>query len=551
MNVGLDFGVGENVLENAGTITGGGVFVGLETITNSGSMNLYAAPDLRTLNNSGTLGLLNELLSTPQLETFNNSGVMVFSGNESTTPNRNDFGLATGRWLMPGADFIASEGSRVIMHAFLDAGFQDVCETVGPSGRSQADCINLSGGSTSGVTQITLTGYLPADGGAYAEKGVALIDVSGGVSHDSDFVLDPASPNFDPDALFGGGIRASELFTYHLFYDASTQVHRLVGIPDPAFMTLGVLTSAAQSLWRTGDEAGSARQSELRFAKSDAAGGLWFKAADGRGKHDAQTRVELFGRSEAVQARYEQRDRAYTFGADIVGTEGDSGYSLGISVGDISSTVDFDASPTRAELSGVAVNVYGSYRKGPFFLDLSGGGYSGDLEGRFSVGSSDTALETSVSAFGARTEAGWRLSLGKALSLEPLASVVYVRSGLSDIQHLPGSNKNALQFDPGNSLRGGLGARATVDSVLAGVRLGLSLAGRVWWEFEGEANAYVRTGVDALPFSSTFDGTFSEASAALDISSAGGAVSGYLSFGGRFGDDYDNTTASLGIRYNW
>jgi hypothetical protein len=542
----LSFGEGNNVINNGGTLYGSGAFVGLDTIINSGSMGLRTASELRTLTNSGTLDVLaypQNVVSTPQLETFSNSGVIAFA------PSGGMY-LASGRWFMPGADFIASEGSRIIMHARLEAGFQDVCGPVHVY--SQADCINLAGGSTSGVTQVTLTGYLPSDeGDAYAAKGVALIDVSGGVSHDGDFVLDPASQNFDHDAPFGGGIRASELFTYHLFYDDSTQIHRLVGIPSSDFLTLGVLPAAAQSLWRTGDEAAAARQAELRLAKSDAAGGLWFKASNGQSDRDAQTEVALFGRSDTFQANYEQRDRARTLGADIVGGEGGNGYSLGIGVGDIHSTIRFDASSTRAELSGIAVNIYGSYRKGGFFLDLSGGGYSGDLEGNLVVGSQQADLKTRVNAFGARTEAGYQLTLSQGLSVEPLASVVYVRSGLSDIQHLPGSSKNALQFDPGGSLRGGLGARAIYDSALAGVKLGLSLTGRVWREFEGETTSYVRTRVDAMPFSSEFNGTFSEASAALDISSAGGAVSGYLSFGGRFGDDYDNTTASLGIRYNW
>jgi outer membrane autotransporter protein len=451
--------------------------------------------------------------------------------------------------MIPGARFVAQEGSRLFLDAILDGGWQDTCST---AGALQADCINLAGGSTEGVTLVTLNTTPVADGGAYSSKGIALIDVSGGTSDASHFVLDPNSPNYqDADDMLFAGIRASELFSYSLFYDESTQTHRLVGVPTAPFLTLGVLPAAAQSLWRVVDQAGSARLAELRQAKAGAGGGFWFKYVDSDTERDATSNVTLFGQTASAAADYDQSSRGYLFGADFVGNEGDSAYAFGVSVGDLDSKVRLTAGSVDVDMMALAINVYGSYRSGGFFLDMSGGGYSGDLEGDFFVGSLSTALDGKINAFGARADTGWRMGLGNSFAVEPMVGVIFMRSGLSDINHLPGSAVNGMRFDAANSFRGGAGARGSFESAFAGMKLGLSLTGRVWQEFDGEARSSMRTRVDSLPYTSEFDGTFTELSAAIDLSALEGALSGYLEFGSQSGDDYDSTTGTLGVRYNW
>ena len=49
----------------------------------------------------------------------------------------------------------------------------------------------------------------------------------------------------------------------------------------------------------------------------------------------------------------------------------------------------------------------------------------------------------------------------------------------------------------------------------------------------------------------TFTGQFTEVGIGASVYSGGGAVSGFLNLGGRFGDDYQATTASAGVRVNW
>ncbi len=574
------FGEGYDRLENNGTITATSTattrptFYGLEEIRNTGSLTLGFVPDLEVMHNTGALTITVNAL-TPNLRTLTNTGTLLmaepsnangaFQGARIVASQVESFhndGLIDmfstsgsyrmgNRLILPGAAFVAGENSHLIVNALLDGGFQDYC-TAQP-GEQQSDCMSVAGGSTSGVTRVTVHGIVPDQGnpyaGAFSRMGVAVVDVSGGSSAAGHFVLDPDSPGFDVDAPFGGGIRASEFFTYHLLYDGATQVHRLVGLPDSDFYAFGALPLAVHQLWRTGHDAAAARQVELR---SDAAkGGVWVKGSGSDTDHESVNRISIFGLSSDVRVGYSQDATAFSVGGDVMGGEGDSRHAFGISLGSANSTVDFDGSLSRAKISGMAINLYGSYRQGAFFLDLSGGGFIGDLEGRLQLQSSSTRIDTDANAFGAHVESGWHVALTERLSLQPMASLAYVRSGLGDIENLPGHPLNGLLFDVATSFRGGVGARAMFDVDLAAVKLNLSLTGRVWEEFEGDASMNVRTRVDAVPVSTGLSGTFSEVAGSLGLSALDGALSGYLSFGGQFGDDYDSTTASLGLRYNW
>lgn len=537
----VNFSAGDDVLNN-----GANGLIGNQSFGSVASRVDFGSGD-DAFNNAGRLsvgrGRANGNLTLSNLETFNNSGEIILGGPLADVP-----GSITNRLIMPGTHFVGLEGSRIALDVSLD-GFltQESCPV---SGARQADCINLAGGATSGQTLVTVYGTLAARGGSHS-AGVTLIDVGGGTSHAGDFVLDPASPGYSDVEPFGGAIRGPDIFNYSLLYHESSQTHRLVGIPNRDVLSLGILPAAAQSLWRTADRAASARQSELRGASTDAAGGLWFKATDGQSERDSQAMLSAFGRSDTVAFDYEQRDRAFTFGGDVTGRDDGGGFAFGVSVGEVDSKVEFDSLENRIELSGLAINVYGSYRKGWFFLDVNGGGYSGDVEGTFVSGEHSVPLKGSVNVFGLRTEAGSHLQLAPNLSLQPLLSMIYVRSGLSDIKELPGASVNGVLFDSGTSLRGGAGLRATLDLALASTKLGLSLSGRYWEEFEGEVGATVRNQGDPMQFSNNFDGGFGEVEATADLTAAEGRFSGYLSLGSQFGDDFKGTAASVGVRYNW
>lgn len=555
------FGAGTDRITNAGSWTTSIFSVtGLEVISNSGtwtSSSSLVAPDLEVLENSGVMivrtltlasaetltnsGVLslgaasNDVATLTGLQSFNNSGLIVLGGGGTTSSN----GLAGTRIMAPGADFVGSGASRIALDATLGLIEQDSCPQ---SATVLADCLNLAGGSTSGRTLLTITGVETAEGGGFNPAGVTLVDVSGGQSDASHFVLDPNSPGYSAEAPFGGAILAANGTPYSLFYDSATQTHRLVGLPGAEVLELSALSSAVQELWRIGDEAGYARQSELRGHNTG--GGLWAKVTGGNAERDVNSTLTVFGLSDTVGSRYEQESLAAVFGGDIVG----EGYVAGVSVGRIQSRIDVGAGASEYDLKGLAVSVYGGLRMGDLYLDASASGYAGSMKADATTVVSE--VDGDASAFGGRVEAAWRFDLGSGFVIEPLASVTYVQSSLGDIA-LPGDKLNAVDFGKGKSLRGGVGARAAYVADLGDLALDLSLTGRGWKELEGENPAMLVGRGGRMGLSETFDGDFTELSGAATITALDGLVSGFASIGGRFGDDYESASATLGVRYNW
>ena len=561
----FDFGAGQDAVANSGNMTLSASVKGLEILHNAGHLFLHNVEGLRELVNSGNIRI-EDYLSFEDASTIENSGNLDINGYNIQTgiaayvdapglarfENSGVVNLVTGipvftnRLIIDGADFVGLPGSRLDLEVyFADVG-QAGCEL---ASTGAADCVSIRGGTTSGVTSIRVDVLTADKGAAFLNDGYVLVDVRGGQSEAGHFVLDPGSDGYEADAPLGGGVRADEMFTYHLLYDAATQTHRLMGLPDLQTQVLGVVPTIAQSLWRTAESSAVARQSELRTRKSG--GGMWFKAADSQSDREANVKSSLIGNPIDVAVSHEQEDKAYSFGIDMTGGEEATRYSLGISFGDVSSEFTLNDLGTQGEIEAISFAVYGSYQRGAFFFDLSGSGYSGELEGTLALQANDYTAYTTVDAVGGRAETGYRLSFGKSFAIEPLLSVVYVRSGIGAVQHLSGNKNNGLLFDTASSLRGGAGAKAELDLALASLRLSFSLAARAWEEFKGESKALVRTIRDPFPFASTFDGSFTEVDAAIGIDSASGMLSGYVAFGSRFGDDYDSTMASLGVRYNW
>lgn len=561
----FDFGAGRDVVDNAGRMDLFASAKNLEVIRNSGVLFLDSVDGLQEIVNSGQMRV-ERYLAFDKAGRIENSGSLLINGYDIMTgdaayidargvtrfDNSGVISLVTSvpiyttRLIIDGADFVATPGSRLDVEVyFADAG-QGECVLASIGG---ADCISIRGGSTSGETAIRVQASTADKGAAFLNDGFVIVDVRGGQSAAEHFVLDPDSTGYEADAPLGGGLRADEMFTYHLLYDDATQTHRLMGLPDLQTQLFGVVPTIAQSLWRTVESSSVARQAELRTRK--AGGGMWFKAADSKSDRDAHVGSSLLGNPIDVAVSYDQDDKAYSFGVDMTGEDGPSRYSLGISFGDVSSRFTINDRGTRGEVEAISFAVYGSYQRGSFFFDLSGSGYSGDLEGTLALQANDYATYTSVDAIGGRAETGYRLAFGESFAIEPLLSVVYVRSGVGAVQHLSGNKNNGLLFDTATSLRGGAGARAELGLDLASLRLSFVLAARAWEEFKGETAAYLRTIRDPFQFSSTFDGSFTEVDAELGIGSANGMLSGYVAFGSRSGDDYDSTTASLGVRYNW
>jgi hypothetical protein len=563
----FDFGAGTDVFENAGTVQlngGMGMYMsGLEVIRNSGSMMLGGVSGLQEIVNSGTLSFsmhaefepggrienagtltVNEVVVSGSRESYVDGNGLVSFENSGTIDMISGLPRFANRVVIDGADFIATGNSvlRVDAH-FADAAQSECTLSIVGS----ADCLSIRGGSTSGVTLVHVQGTLGVKGAAFLKEGLVIVDVRDGETEAGHFVLDPNSPGYEADAPLGGGIRGDEMFTFHLLFDEATRTQRLLGVPDMKVQGLGVAPIIAQNLWRTAERTSVARQAELRSRQDG--GGLWFKKAQADISHTSHIGFSLMDLGVETAVKYEQEDDVFALGIDTTGGDGTSRYSVGVSVGEVGS--EFKVDGTHAEIEAMSFAAYGGYQRGAFFVNLSGGGYAGDLDGVLALSQNDYAIGATVDAVGGRVEGGYRLQVNEVFALEPLLSVVYTRTSVGAVQHLPGNKNNGLRFDSASSLLTGAGARAELDMALTSMRLSLSLAARAWEELEGETSLALRTIRDPFSYSGGIDGSFTEIDASVGLGTLGGAFSGYLSFGGRFGDEYDSTTASLGLRYNW
>jgi hypothetical protein len=563
----LDFGGGDDNLINHGTMFLTANVTGLERIENHGGLGWLSAEGIEILDNfgeirvgrstrfaegaritnHGALRITEEnavdvdvapaFVDASGIERFENQGLIQLGlgGNESYV----------NRLILDGADFVASGDSRLSVGVlFADAG-QSGCAL---TATGVADCLSIQGGTTTGTTTIEVLATTLDKGATYLEEGIVLVDVRGGESAAEHFVLDPASTGYEAGAPLGGGLRADEMFTFHLLYDEATQTHRLMGLPDLKTQVIGVLPTMAQRLWRSAASASVARQSALRAGEQG--GGLWFQLSDVDTERDARMTSALLGNPLAVAVRHEQQDRAYSLGADLVSEQGSSRYTLGFSVGDVSSEFVIDRGAARADVEAISYAVYAGAQRGRAFLDLAASGYSGELDGQLALQANDYTAYASIDAVGGRVDGGWQLAWGDRFALTPLLSVVYIRSDVGPVQHLSGNKNNAVILGAASSLRAGAGAQAAMTLPLAALELSLSLSVHAWEELKGDAHAHVRTVRDPFPFSSTLDGRFTEVDAEIGLGDADGTVSGYLRFGGQYGDE-ETTAATAGLRYRW
>jgi hypothetical protein len=518
----IDFGAGVDAVTNAG-----GVMVGHE---------------LRLVN----------------LEAFHHTGLIVLGyeidSSDEILTNGTDARI-NDIFAMPGAHFFG-EGGQIMLDVFLGGAAQSSCS---PSLRDTnsdlptADCLDLTGGVTEGVTPILINDIFPNDRGADLSAGAVLVDVAGGTSAQGHFVIDPASDFYSTEF---GGVIDKGYFIYALGYDADTQQHRIYGVPGASPLQAPLLAQSAHGLWRLSTGTWFDRQADLRG--DEGIGGGWLRISGETADRDVLQSQDIGSTALTLDNSFSQKSYAVSGGADLMrgGGEGRS-YVLGVMAGYANSEVEFDISPNAAQFDGWTGGAYASFLSGGLFVDAAIN--ANRLILKYDVPALDlfpsgTILDTDLISLGAQLEAGWRFAVGGAGFVEPLAAVSYVRTQYDDMEIAaqdPARGGLSVEFDDPASLRAGLGARVGLDQDYGGYRTQFSLLGRVWNEYEDEARAILHNpGEDALLLSESA-GALSEFGVGASIYDSGDAVSGFVHFGGKFGDDYNSQNLAAGVRVAW
>jgi outer membrane autotransporter protein len=435
---------------------------------------------------------------------------------------------------------------------------------------STADML-IIGGNATGTTSI-IVNDVDEGRGAFNPDGIVIVTV-GGTTNDN-FALDPTSEHYDPDR----DVLDKGLFFYDLVQDGN--VYKLVGLPDADAFDVPVLATGALTIWnetalgwvdrqsdirswywrgqyRVGFAAGAGADLPVRQAAPMAAApvalpaagpGIWAKAIGSWTDRDGKATTGAFGTSFGFDTSYKQDvfsiQGGVDFGRESVLAPGDV-WVFGLMGGFITSELDFARSPTRATYEGGTVGLSTTYLSGGFFWDTLWKVDFLDVNVRFpSFAASDS---TDVVTYGSLTNVGYRFDVG-SFFLEPSATFSWARADMDNLT----VGAVTTSFSDVESIRGALGLRVGAGLLeTAAMRVEGSLLGRIWNEFSGEAKAHFLDVGDALALTDSFEGTFGEVKAGLDIFSKGSGWGGFVNGSVKFNDDFTTTTVKGGIRYQW
>jgi len=504
-------------LLGAGNTTLSNTAVGTIATSEVSSIDFAAGGD--TFTNAGWL-IVDGVLALNGLETWNNSGVVVFGGADR---NASD-GQANDR-IVHGGTFNGTGRSHLLMDVDFAASQADCTAAV------TADCLDLRGGTSAGATNLVVTTVAPGT----AER-IVLVDVGGaGTSAAGHFTLD-------------GGVVDGGLFLYSLQYDATSKQHALVADDlSGGGLALALVGRATSEPWRTATGMWHDRQADMRNALAvhaqGYAPGAWLKVAGGF--VDEERRDASPGGAE-FDTSYAQQTTAVVGGVDVIRIiREDSVWVLGLTAGKIDSSVDYIADPTVLDMEGYSVGAYASVLAGPVFFDAIVNSTDLDL----TYAAFGDAFNGTARSIGYQLEGGYRLFRinEDGAWFEPLAALNYVRT---DVDGLELGDVSA-RFDDASSLRAALGARIGGDFVMDALTASLSVTGRLWRGIDGDNTAslsgvqtdyeLVDEGMDSL----------GDLGLAVSLFTLGNRLSAHLAYNLIFKDDYQNTSASFGLRYNW
>lgn len=554
----VDFGAGEDIVNNSGRILIGSVYTSINYVGEGEDVPPVA---VKRFGVRGELRLLN-------LEEFNNSGEIWlgprFHREGGISENFVNLFITDqfhdDMFYMPGVTFHGNEGSIV----FMDVDLNKSQSSCAPSTRDAegylpaADCIGLQGGAATGRTELRIYEQVPGDRGAYNPDGIVLVDLAGADPDLTDpgaFVISPDTPRYID--VGNGGIEKG-VFAYILGFDADTQQFKLVGAPSSGAQQFPILATAANQLWQTATGGWFERRVQQRDIAHEGLGtGAWFNVTGTGVERDITTPIAI-GSSEVVfDNSYEQNDVAISFGWDLL--DYGSNAALGAMVGYAHSEVEFNDSDNSANLEGVHAGVYGGYGVGGFFVDgavnLTMLSVHNDVPA-MALEPEGTVLDTNATSLGGRVEAGWRWSF-EGLSLEPLVGFSAVRTEFDDLR-VPNADPDpnrpgvTVSLESAESRRASAGLRFSVQDLWSNLApTNVSLTARAVNEFEGGSNVSVANIGPSYLGVDTLEGMFTQLTGSVAVANVARTVSGYLNIDAVKGDDYDSLGASVGVRLHW
>ncbi len=455
------------------------------------------------------------------------------------------------------------EGGRVMFDADLNRTQTNCTRDPVTYDFGAADCLRIVDSTIEGVTYIYVNQILGGDRGRLTQQmmdeGIVLIETPGSTVTAENFALDSTLDGYNPaTATLDKG-----LFQYALLFDEGASQFKLFPTLSGAAYELPMAATAAHNLWRVSTGSWLNRQADLRGSMPEAVGGgIWLRASGEQTDRTISNASTLGGLPFSVDSTHRADTYAVNGGLDIFsGSDGNIGYVVGVTAGYAHTDVKYDTSGNTQAMDAWTGGIYGGLVVGQLFVDavVNANNVIIDTDAPgFGLLPEGTIYSSRMISLGGQVEAGWRMLFDGGFFAEPLASVSYVRSTMEDLDIKPDDFSRpglAVSFEDPSSLRAGVGGRVGLDRDFGVVRSQFSLLGRVWNDLEGQNTAVIHnlafpTDPD-IRVTDDFSGITSEVALGVSVYSAGGAVSGFVNLGGRFGDDYEAKTGSVGVRVAW
>lgn len=504
------------------------------TVNNDGTWNfaggtsIFGIRDAR-LNNRGTLVAADdsqhsETTRIEELKDFHNSGALMLSD-----------GQAGDVLEITGAVRYSGNGGRLVVDAEL-----------APGGKSDRMIVN---GAIAGVTEVQVK---PVGAMGANTEGIAVVEVKGDSSA-GDFTIADSSRNM---GFFTWDMRrnAENGNLFELYSE---------GLGAGAYEFAGGIT-AAQDIWYQSTGTLLQRQADLRatisgtqvtpvadFAEPVAptpAGrvmpGFWFKTQGAYLRRDAEERGFTLDRSQRVISGL----AGFDAGLDL----GNAGETLlfGVFGGYLTSDLRFKSTDTKWEYEGPSVGAYASYLSRSFYADLTvkADFLSIDIDAD-DLAPGEGKADTDGLNIGGELDAGYKISIGSGLFLEPQASLAVLHTEIDKVDDILGG---AVKFDDETSVRGRLGARLGHEFTAGnGMIFASDLTASLWQEFNGSNSATIFA-PDFAAADVTDDPikTFGDMSVGLSVTDPEG-WSSFLRGSWQFAEDFDAVSANAGLRYAW
>jgi hypothetical protein len=530
---------------------------GNDSIANAGTIYTGAATTLAfgagtdSVNNTGKI-IAGELtgastLTITGLETLNNNGGIWFGSlnSGSTTDGQiNDAILASGTTL---------GGTGTL---YMDANLSTVTQA-GCASLTAADCLQVSGTATTANQAIVVVDTKTAAlGGNLGNAGIVLVQGAGGTAA-ANYHLSSASTWFVTGGTpyYGGATNVLDkpgMFFYDLANDGTNEL--LISAPKLPALQFAQIGAIAGDTWYTTTQSWFDRQADLRDTLDGRATGsqpaVWMKIVGDWGRRDSTEQLTIFNKTYTYDTSYRGDTAAVIAGVDLLNvTDKDKAWVVGVQGGYVDANERFRQGGTRLNLTGGVVGVYATYLQGGLFVDgiINGNILTGNwnIPGLGATVAPWTA-NSHVNTWGGQLEAGYAFPIGASSFVEPLGSIAYGRTTTGALA-LPGGTQ---AFGDSDTLRGSLGGRIGTTASFQYYKVKVALEGRVWDEFDGKTTTLLNVGA---PFTNGNDisGVYGEIKGEANLFAVGNNLSAFVNSGIKWKSRYQDTSVSLGLRYQW